>query len=49
MHELLEYRTEAPPFPQAGAEETSVAVQAAASKEPMKERTLDSDVFACVR
>jgi hypothetical protein len=47
--------------PQAGEEETSVAPQAAASKEPMKEktprvdwaellkRTFDFDVFACVR
>jgi hypothetical protein len=48
-------------LPQAGAEETSVAPQAAASKEPMKQktprvnwaellrRTFAIDVFACVR
>jgi hypothetical protein len=49
------------PLPQAGEEEASVALEAAASKEPMKERpsgvdwaevlsrTFDFDVFACVR
>ena len=49
------------PFPQAGAEERNEAPQAAASKEPLKERTprvdwaellrrtFDLDVFACVR
>ncbi len=49
------------PLPQAGEEEESVALEAAASKEPMKERpsgvdwaevlsrTFDFDVFACVR
>ncbi|HYO71280.1 MAG TPA: hypothetical protein VEU33_34895, partial [Archangium sp.] len=48
-------------LPQAGEEEASVALEAAASKEPMKERpsgvdqaevlrrTFDFDVFACVR
>jgi hypothetical protein len=48
-------------LPRAGEEETSVAPQAAASKEPLKEktprgdwaellkRTFDFDVFACVR
>lgn len=29
-------------FPQAGAEEASAALEAAASKEPMKERTLEA-------